>query len=759
MSMADIPAIGRPTGMMVKNFRGTVAVFTATIFLSAALLFSVQPMFAKMVLPKLGGSPSVWAVSMCFFQAVLLAGYCYAHVLNRCLTPRQAILTHIGILILASAAMPVTLPPGADQSPQGNFYLWLIGVLALGVGLPFFAVSANAPLLQSWFGRSQHPAAKDPYFLYAASNIGSLAALLSYPVLIEPFLGLNQQGELWSYGFLLLGVLIAQSGYLLLANAPDGNPLDWPQTAELAPPVSWRQRRLWIVLSFVPSALLVAFTTYISSDIASTPFLWVIPLAIFLLTFVLVFRDVPLIPHEVLLDRFALVAVLALFGTAAIGVMGYGIGFAGPLLAFVLACLVCHRELYLRRPETRNLTEFYLWMSVGGVFGGVFSAILAPFLFSTPFEFPLLIVAGLALRPAILDRRAENGEWRAALLILTLSIGALILVRLLVSWGVMEAHFKLPMILVAGLGFVMFLNRHSARQELAVAAAMLLVLQFAPAGSGAGLTERSFFGVHRVITTPEGDMRLLMHGTTTHGAERLREKDGSVVTHPIAATYYYPGSPMEKALALARAHHADGPLNAGIVGLGAGAMACNMRAGENLKYFEIDQSVVDIARNPSHFRYLARCRPEVPIVVGDARLTLVKEIDASIDYLLIDAFSSDAIPAHLMTIEAIRLYLSKLSEGGALVFHISNRHIDLRPVLASGLATLPGLEAVFVADPAETSGYDRSPSSVVIASRNPNMIAEARTWTGARPLKPSNLAPWSDDRNDVLTSLWRSWVK
>ena len=757
MSMTEVPAIGRPAGATIKDFRVFVAIYTATIFLSAALLFSVQPMFAKMVLPKLGGSPSVWAVSMCFFQAILLAGYCYAHLLNRYLAPRNAIIVHIGFLIVAALALPIALPQGAEQSPQGNFYVWLVGVLGFGVGLPFFAVSANAPLLQSWFGRSKHPAAKDPYFLYAASNIGSLAALLSYPILIEPSLGLVQQGQFWSFGFMLLGLLIACSGFLLLVNEADQE--ETPAASAVPAAIRSYQRGLWIALSFVPSALLVAFTTYMSSDIASAPFLWVIPLAIFLLTFVFVFRDVPVIPHDALLDRVALVAVLALFGTAAIGVLGYGIGLVGPLLAFVMACLVCHRELYLRRPDAGNLTEFYLWMSFGGVLGGVFSAIVAPLLFSIPFEFPLLVVAGLVLRPAILDRRATPGEWRSALLVLASCLAALLVVRALVASGLMEASFKLPMILVAALGVLMVLKRHSARQELAVAVAILFVLQFAPAGSGAGFAERSFFGVHRVISTPDGDLRLLMHGTTTHGAERLRDKNGEAVRRPVPATYYYPGSPMERALALARNHHMGRSLNAGIVGLGTGAMACNMRAGEDIRFFEIDQSVVDIARNPQHFRYLDACGAGVSIAVGDARLTLAAEKEASLDYLLIDAFSSDAIPAHLLTLEAIKLYLDKVSERGTLVFHISNRHIDLRPVLASGLSVFPGLQGVSVADPSGPSGYDRSHSHVVIASRDPKVIAEALSWRGAQPLRASDLEPWTDDRSDVLTSLWRTWFK
>jgi hypothetical protein len=404
INSADVRVPTAPPALRGRR-AGTIllAVFTATLFLSALLLFSVQPIFAKMILPRLGGAPSVWAVSMCFFQAALLAGYAYAFCLNRWLSDGQALALHLGLMALAALTLPFGLPAAFAAPPEGDAYLWLIALLAVGIGLPFFAVSANAPLLQAWFSRTHHRHAADPYFLYGASNLGSLGALVAYPLAIEPAIGLTAQSKLWSASFGLLAVLIAASGLLALARAA-------PAAAEASPaveparatrPGAWAQRLGWVALAFIPSGLVIAVTTYITTDVASAPFLWVLPLALFLATFILVFRSKLPFPYKLVCDAlpFAVLVVVLTQGKLVSSLFA--------LASFFLASLICHRELYNRRPAPEHLTEFYLWMSVGGVLGGIFSALLAPHLFNSVFEFILLTLLALLCRPGILFDRTE----------------------------------------------------------------------------------------------------------------------------------------------------------------------------------------------------------------------------------------------------------------------------------------------------------------------------------------------------------------
>ena len=385
------------------NFQQLTAPFyTATIFSSALLLFAVQPMLTKMVLPKLGGSPSVWAVSMCFFQGALLLGYCYAFVLNRMASVRGAVVLHSLVLAACCLALPVALPNSAVSLFSGGSYLWLVVVLAMAVGLPFIGIAANAPLLQSWFVRTAHRDAHEPYFLYRASNAGSLVALIGYPVLFEPMLALSTQATMWSVGFVLLALMIALCGAFMLAvwRGPTPTHSNSPElTRPGAGPIGWEHRLAWTGLAFVPSGLLVAFTTYLTTDIASAPFLWVVPLAIYLVTFIIVFRPSHLPGERFLVTVQPFVVAVAILVQSDLGRMvGLAAGSAIGLVAFVTTCLVCHRRLYLQRPVAAHLTEFYLWMSLGGVLGGVFAAIVAPQIFSTPSEYPLLLALGLAWR-------------------------------------------------------------------------------------------------------------------------------------------------------------------------------------------------------------------------------------------------------------------------------------------------------------------------------------------------------------------------
>ncbi|MGQ0673208.1 MAG: spermidine synthase [Hyphomicrobium sp.] len=732
--------------------------YTATIFVSALLLFAVQPMFAKMVLPKLGGAPSVWAVSMCFFQAVLLAGYCYAHALNTFLAPRTAVVTHLAVLALAALALPIGLPLLAGDPPAGDAYLWLIGVLAAGVGLPFFAVSANAPLLQSWFGRTDHASAGDPYFLYAASNAGSLLALLAYPILLEPSLKLSTQSAVWSAGFSLLALLIAFSGLAMLSKtAAETTPARTNVAARsdrTAAP-GWHTRGLWIAYSFVPSALLVAFTTHMTTDIASAPFLWVLPLAAYLLTFILVFRDPPLISNGLLFKIQPLAVALVLFSAAILGSLKYGIGLIASSLAFMVTILIAHRELYLRRPAKEWLTGFYLWMSFGGVLGGIFAALISPKLFSTVFEFPLLVVAGLLFAPTIWTSDKET-QWKQAAGAVGLGTIAFLALERSVATGLVAPidHIKLLVVVLLIAAFAA-LGR-APHLRLAAAASALAAIALLPDGRSATYAERSFFGVHRVLDMQEGAIRVLMHGTTIHGAERHVDTAGRPTSGLVPATYYHAAGPMAKAVGLARATVPAGRnLEAGVVGLGAGSMACHAEPGDAWRFYEIDPSVIAIAGDPRHFGFISKCQPRAPMILGDARLTLAKEPDGRFDYLLIDAFASDAIPTHLLTVEALSMFMSKLSDKGVLAMNLTNRHLDLVPVFAAGMATLSGVHGLVVRDMPANPGIDTAPSIAVLVSRDESVIAAARSWPGAGPLEAAGVEAWTDDFSDIMSALMR----
>ncbi len=735
--------------------------FTATLFVSALLLFSVQPMFAKMVLPKLGGSPSVWAVSMCFFQAVLLAGYCYAHLLNRYLPPRLIPFAHMAVLALAMLALPIGLSESRAEPPAGEAYGWLIVTLALGVGLPFFAVSANAPLLQSWFARTGHPHAGDPYFLYGASNLGSLVALLAYPAVIEPFSGLAHQAALWAAGFLALAAMIALCGTMMIAAIGIGNraTVSAPASHLDARRPTMAQRAGWVALAFVPSGLLVAFSGYVTTDIASAPFLWVVPLAMFLATFILVFRDAPYIPHRWMLMLQPISTILVLLGISMTGNRAWQIAALAGTVAFFVATMVCHRELFDRRPASRHLTEFYLWMSLGGVLGGMFAALLAPQIFSTIWEYPLLLVLAMACRPGITARisRAEAGE---LIRIAVIAVAALVLLEYLQGRGLlMVPNSMLSVLTLLGFGSLCLLQRDNALRQFVYAATTGLTIVILPSQMSRGDAERSFFGTHRVIMTSDAKVRLLIHGTTLHGAERLIAEDGSPIVRPVPMTYYHPQSPMALGAEVVRTSKASsGPVRIGIVGLGSGAMACNSRSGEHWRFYEIDPVVVRIARDAKRFRYLSACQPDADIVLGDARLTLAKETTAALDYLVIDAFSSNAVPVHLLTVEALNLYLDKLSPEGLLALHVSNRHLDLISVATSVAGAVPGLHSAVAVDSQAATGFDRSTSQVVLVSRSPAVIARVLALPFARPARPSVLSPWTDDYSDILSTLWQNYA-
>jgi len=768
-----------------------LAAYTATTFLSALLLFSVQPMFAKMVLPVLGGSPSVWAVAIFFFQAALLVGYCYAHLLIAKASPTLTGVIHLGVCLLALLALPISLPNGWSEPPPGEPYLWQIGLFTVAIGLPFLAVAANAPLLQAWFARTGHAQAGDPYFLYAASNLGSLIALLSYPFVLEPAFGLKALSGFWAVGYLLLlGALVLTWVLMQSRRAPAAvaSPAAASEPLATGSAPSWWDRLGWIGLALVPAALLTAFTTHVTTDIASAPLLWVLPLALYLLTFVLVFRERPLLPRPVLLGAHLLALAVALLAISQTKHETWFITAATGVAVFFTSAMVAHRTLYEARPAARYLTEFYLWMSFGGALGGLAAALLAPRIFSEVFEYPLLLALSMACRPGVFDPaalRRLHGSLAAVfarlrgrtppapqlteadkqeMLIGWLIIAGGLLAIYWVPWAITRLNLDLhewgsTAVVVALLVAVLFAEfRWPVRQFLATLM-IFFALVLLPSGVKRGDAQRSYFGVYRVQTSSDGDYHTLIHGTTLHGAQRIRDEKGNPIDDPSPATYYYENSPIARTVAKVRESLGDSKGRYGVTGLGAGSLACHSQDGESWRFFEIDPVIIGIASNPKYFTFLAHCQPKPDIVLGDARLTMAKEANDSFDLLVIDAFSSDAVPVHLMTAEAIKLYLDKIKPTGIVLLHISNRYLDLDAVLGATIKVLPQARGFIVSDDSADGSYAQSTSTVALFAKSEAALDPFRELEEVSDFDVSNLRPWTDDYSDILGPFLRKMKK
>jgi spermidine synthase len=748
------------TGTTLARSPGVVlAAYAAAIFLSAALLFAVQPLFAKMVLPVLGGSPSVWAVALCFFQGALLAGYCYAHLLNRFVPSRLSGFVHLALCFLALLTLPIDLPAGWQEPPLHEPYFWQLGLFTIAIGLPFLAVAANAPLLQAWFAATPHPNRHDPYFLYAASNLGSLIALLAYPFVLEPAFGVSALSRIWTAGFAALMAAIAICFLALRRAAAAEAPVLAGETSEAAAAAApgWSRRLGWVGLAFVPSALLTAFTVHVATDVASAPLLWVLPLSLYLLTFVLVFRERALIPMRVLLIAHLAAVIAALLQLAQTEYDGWLSSSLIGVGVFFTSAMVAHRTLYEARPPAQYLTEFYLWMSIGGVLGGLFAALLAPKLFPEVFEYPLLLALTMACRPRAVSALLEN---RDEPIRVWLILAAGILLLFWGPWAAERAGLEFgqwgvtPVLALAFAVALLAFFRQPARQ-LACAILMCAVVVTLPSAVKRGEAQRSYFGVYRVMPSSDGEFNILMHGTTLHGAQRVKDSEGALVVDTTPATYYHPKSPMARAVEIVRGRlEARGERGRyGVIGLGAGSLACYAKEGERWRFFEIDPVVVNIAKTPEHFSYLHYCQPQAEIVLGDARLTLSKEANGTFDLIIVDAFSSDAVPVHLMTAEALNLYASKLRPGGIAVLHISNRYLDLDTVVGATAALLPDLHGLLISDDESDGSYATSTSTVAVLSKNKEVLEPFRSVAQASELAGQGLRAWTDDHSDILGPL------
>ena len=721
--------------------RYLVPVYTITIFLSAFLLFVFQPMVGKYLLPTLGGTPSVWNTAMLFFQVLLLGGYIYAHLLGRIESVKIQACLHLLLMLLACAALPLALPENAEPLDSQPILWQLRTMIGMAAG-PFFVLSASAPLLQKWFSRTNHKNADNPYFLYSASNIGSMLALLSYPVVTEPLLALHEQSSLWSFGYALLAALFiacvwSSKFHTEIKIAP----------AEETAPIPVKRKLLWVFLAFCPSSLMLGFTTYITTDVASMPLFWVIPLALYLGTFIVAFSPKPFLP---LAATRILQAVLLIF--LAVLQISHFIGHGSPWLLmsfhgvlFFFTALMCHQELVALKPKAARLTEFYLYMSLGGALGGAFNSLIAPVLFKLPYEYYIVIVLSLFARyaseplsktPEFFKKKNKYIELALFPGVMLLGVGAAILDK---GW----VH------LVAVVGTLIF-SMLLINRRVAFVATLAVILIFNPPHAwlkikDSVLIERNFFGVLRIQDYPNEEIRILSNGTTTHGAQAL---DHNFKNIPL--TYYHPAGAAGDIFAVLDSY--PGNQKVAALGLGIGSIACYNHPGRSFDFYEINQQVIDITENPKYFSYLKDCGSPYKIVLGDARHKIEEAADGSYDMIFVDVFSSDNIPIHVMTLEAIQSYKKKLKPGGLIVIHVSNRYFNLQREVAA-LAKAADMQMLY----RYTKGGNvlgtkmiYTPAMYTVMSDNPKIMQDflKRQW---EPVKiPDDMRPWTDDYANIM---------
>lgn len=802
-------------------------IFAISIFLSAALLFMVQPLAGKILLPLLGGSPAVWNTCMVFFQGLLLAGYGYSHLTTKHLKPRSQAILHVILLAVAAATLPI--PINVGEPVQDEPIRWLLQTLAITVGLPFFMVSTTGPLLQRWFSTTSHPSAKDPYFLYAASNAGSMVGLLAYPALMEPWLGRTQQSSTWAGLYGMLAVLVVTCAAVMLRHqaAQESPPPQPPRDAQHSP--FWRTRLHWLILAFTPSSLMLGVTQYITTDVAPVPLLWILPLLLYLLSFILAFSGKVNISAAGWARALpvCLISVMVAMLTGASNPMSL-LAFIH-LLFFFVAAMMCHKRMAELRPDTSRLTEFYLIMSLGGVLGGSFNALLAPVVFERLMEYPIVIGLACFLRPQIhgeagpLNARKKVLRWAiaagSALVLLTLLLnidaafasgwlknraitsslafddngdlrlnGTVALTYLYVI-GILRAG--VPVALCCALVY----RRGGAR--FAAGALALLVGSTLIAEGGTVLRRaRTFFGINTVTLYQEKIFVKLSHGTTIHGlqARNYVPQTDSIVPPPVLSgaqrfemlfrtnrtsqwrrsnleslpllptTYYHTSGPIGEIFGmLAAAGRLD---RAALVGLGAGTLAAYAMPNSRFTFYEIDPAVIEIA-SPSpdgyaanYFTYIADAVRDKEVQIGyeqgDGRLLLRTTPEGPFELIVLDAFSSDSIPVHLLTKEAVEIYLKKLKPDGLIAFHISNRYFDLRDPLKR-IATELKLKVWIRNDSSVTTeqyNEGKKESLWLVMARTPQamgMLATLPNWE--RHPDQSTFPLWTDDHANVLGAL------
>jgi hypothetical protein len=716
--------------------------FIATIFTGSFLLFLVQPLIARMALPRLGGAPAVWNSAMLVYQALLLAGYAYSHWLTR-LRPRLQAAVHISAFAIAATMLPIGLS-SAMPPAHANDFLWVPWLLAISIGPLFLVLSAQAPLMQRWFTLS---GGGDPYPLYAASNLGSFCGLLAYPLIMEPLLPVAMQRLVWSSGYVLLVLMAGLCAFGLPTSSAAG-----PVASTARSGVGRRAFGTWVLLAAIPSGLMLSTTLHITTDIVAMPLLWVLPLGLYLLSFTAAFADDRRWAKS--LTRLApLMLLIAACGVFA-DVPLYAVPVAlAALVGLFFVSVAIHSALYDRRPDASQLTTFYLAMSVGGVLGGLFCALIAPLIFDWTYEHPILVVAAaFILGGASPFERLQRFWHSASPRLVRWSIPLLLFVSLIGQgafgtpdplWLKMVASFLLIAASLLALGNRLLFAAATAALMLSLGGWGKLALS-----TSADRMTRSFFGIYSMREAAD-DTRILVHGTTIHGIQRR----GSADLERSPTSYYAHKSGAGLALDAAPALFGNSA-RIEVVGLGAGTLACYSRPGQHWMFYEIDPVVVRIARNPKQFTFLSRCLPNADVAIGDARLTLERAAPAAANILVVDAFSSDSVPMHLLTREAFSLYRRHLAGDGLLLVHISNRFLDLKPVIASELQFgWHGRVRLFLPTEAE-KGQWQSGSLWIALSPSPSTIDRLEQASGkgrwtALQSRP-NFAAWTDDHASIL---------
>lgn len=725
---------------MIRD-QARLILFAATHIVAAALLFAIQPMAARAVLPILGGSAAVWTTCAAFFQAALLAGYAYAYGAASYLGHRAQNVLHALLLLLAIPFLPPTLTVELAPSPSVPPVLWLLAHLTMTLGLPLVVVASTAPLLQHWYAGRPDSLRREPYVLYAASNLGSLGALLAYPFLIEPAMSLASQSRAWSAAFLvLIGLVLA-----CVVLSPRPAAIDRPGHG----PASCRglgyAPLLWIALAAIPSSLLLAVTAYLSTDLAAMPLLWIVPLALYLLSFVIVFaRPGATAPRAPARALPYLVMTLAPALAAGL-VQLYWLPLHLAVLFF--ACLVCNGELAARRPPPEALTAFYLCLAIGGVLGGLFNALLAPVLFQRLAEYPLMIVLALALPAWLTAPPPRFGRRDALLLAALLGLGAILTTNVA---DVTDTGLGVLLLMLAcGLGaWIAWTHRSKPVRFALGVGAIWLACGLGPGTEGRILRrQRTFYGTLRVTEDATDQVRRLFLGSTMHGLQSL---DPAQSREPQA--YFSRSGPIGDVFANLRSHPHGSRI--GVVGLGVGTLAAYAEPDQDWWFYELDPAIIAIARDDRLFTYLSRSRARsTTIVPGDARLALRKTTAPAFDLLVLDAFTSDAVPTHLLTREALALYRSRLAPDGLIAFNLSNRYLNLAPIIAA-LARDAGMacrvRVVLGLGMAEKRAGRESIWAVVGPDDDRlGPLANDPRWVRPRPAP----LPWTDDHADLVSAL------
>ena len=741
--------------------------YGCTLFASALLLFLIQPMIGKMVLPALGGTPAVWNTCLLFFQCALLAGYLQAHLVAEWASPSLQRVVQGFLFVLALGSLPMTavaeraaaIAGGPTPAPR------LLSALIVTAGLPLLALAATAPLLQRWYSMSGQPGSSDPYYLYAASNAGSLLAVVSYPWMIEPWLTLGEQVRVWSISFGVLAALVmACSGWITPGTrrrSPSSaqSSVELADRSELLPKTAFDRAQgfEWVVLSFVPVGWLAAVTAYVTTDLAAVPLLWMIPLALYLVSFILAFSPAT--------SRLAL-ASASLLPWAVVPlvlVLSAGLVQVGwiPLhwLAFFLGALGCHGRLAAGRPAVRDATRFYLAIALGGALGGAFNALVAPSWFDGPVEYPMMIVLGCLIAPQGLGPLAEGWSRAFGDLVVAAIVAGLTGLLVLNFGGLAESVLGvLAIVIASGLGVYAGVTGLRRPIRFALTAAGVLLASGLAQEPGGRLIhrERNFFGTLKVLFDSELNVHRLFHGSTLHGEQSLDPARRSEPT-----TYFARSGPMGdvfRTLEDVQIPSARGDRLA-IVGLGAGTLACYARPGESWDFFEIDPAVIRIAQDGRFFHYLSDCRErgvKVNILAGDARTRLRDAPDRAYRLIVLDAFSSDALPLHLISHEAIQLYRRKLAPGGLLAFNLSNRYLDLEPVIGRQ-AYAVAMECrlrydLWVTEIEKRAGKQPSIWAVMAESEQElGSLADHPLWQGPRLRVGARV--WTDDYADLASYL------